>query len=119
MEGRDHRVPYRACGGDCNVLEINKSGLNELPVNSIRESHGLEICLDNQSLNFKGRSIQRNDSDDSHLAIKERVDIDATEVKSYLSGSWNKINPSLIDIQSFDVDFVNLNIISESALLNF
>jgi hypothetical protein len=119
MEGSDHDVPYRACCGDGNILQINECCLNKLPMDSIGESHSLEICLDNQSLNFKGRSIQRNDSDDSHLAIKERVDIDATEVKSYLSGSWNKINPSLIDIQSFDVDFVNLNIISESALLNF
>ena len=39
-------------------------------------------------------------------------------MKSYLSGVWDKINPSFVDVKSVNVDFVNLNIIAESALLD-
>jgi hypothetical protein len=70
MEGSDHDVPYRACCGDGNILQINECCLNKLPMDSIGESHSLEICLNNQSLNFKSGCVHRDDSDDCHFAIK-------------------------------------------------
>ena len=62
--------------------------------------------------------MEGNNSDDGHLAIEECVDVNLAKVESDFLSARDKIDPSLVNILGVDVDFVNLNIISESALLD-
>jgi hypothetical protein len=62
--------------------------------------------------------MHRNNSDDSHLAIEGRVHVDFAKVESDLSGARHKVDPSLIDVEGVDVNFMDLNIIGEAAFPN-
>ena len=116
VERSDQGVPDWASCGDCHILHIGKGGLHYLPVNFIIQNHCVEVHLNNQSLDKESGSLDGNNSDDSHWAVKFGVKIDSTEVKSQLWGPWNVINPSLIDVKSVYVNFVNIDAISEATL---
>jgi hypothetical protein len=118
MERSNHSIPHRAGGCDGHIAEVNECSLNKLPVDPIRKNDGLKVCLDNQALNVKLGRMQRNNPDDSHLAIEGGVHVDFAEVESDLSGARHEVDPSFVDIEGVYVDFMDLNIIGEAALSN-
>ena len=118
MERSNHSIPHRAGGCDGHIVKVNECGLNKLPVDAVRKMDGLKVGLNNQTLNGKRGRMQRNNSDDSHLAIEGGVNVDFAKVQSNLSGAWHEVNPSLIDVEGVDVYFMDLNIIGEATLSN-
>jgi hypothetical protein len=118
MEGSNHCIPDRAGGCDGHIAEINECCLNKLPVDPVRKNDSLKVSLDNQTLNVKLRRMHRNNSDDSHLAIEGRIHVDFAEVESDFSGAWHEVDPSLVDVEGVDVNFMDLNIIGKAAFPN-